>query len=382
VRRLDAALVPTQTLAFIQSGVEPPHSKVLKGSRAMAHPSLHRRIAALAILAALLAAIAVGSLGFGQVRIGWGEVVSILAGRADEAAQADPARAMEVKIIRNVRLPRIALAILVGGALAAAGMAMQALFQNPLADPYIVGVAPGAAAGATFAIALGLGESVLGEHTLPVSAFAGSLIVSFLVYVLASRFGRVPVLHLLLFGVAIGALCTGLTSFILMVSPEHVQEVYFWLLGTFQNANLSKVRILWPYVLAGVVVLFFFARDMDALLLGEDEAEALGVPVERVKRILLAVATLLAAVAVAVSGIIGFVGLIVPHMMRLVVGPRHRMLLPASFLAGGALMVTSDTLARSIRAGTEIPVGIITTFLGVPFFLFLLSRRGRLRIKS
>jgi iron complex transport system permease protein len=185
----------------------------------------------------------------------------------------------------------------------------------------------------------------------------------------------VPVLHLLLFGVALGALCTGLTSFILMISPNQIQEVYFWLLGSFQNAKWSQVRMVWPYLLAGVLILFYFAREMDALLLGEDEAQALGISVERLKRILLATATLLAATAVAVSGIIGFVGLIVPHMMRLLVGPRHRILLPASLLGGSTLLVLSDTLARSVRPATEIPIGIVTTFLGVPFFLFLLSRK-------
>lgn len=339
----------------------------------MALRSTRSQIIALAALAFLLAGIAVASLGFGDIAIGWREIGAILLGPPD----AESLEAKHVTIIREVRLPRIVLALLVGGALAAAGMAMQALFQNPLADPYIVGVAPGAATGATVALALGWEMGWLGAHALPVAAFVGSLGVSFLVYVLASRFGKVPVLHLLMFGVALGSLCMGLTSFILMISPHQIQQVYFWLLGSFQNAGWGEVRVVWPYLLVGVLILFYFAREMDAFLLGEDEAQSLGIAVERLKRILLVTATLLAATAVAVSGIIGFVGLIVPHMMRLIVGPRHRILLPASLLGGSVLLVLSDTLARSIRPPTEIPVGIVTTFLGVPFFVFLLSRKRR-----
>lgn len=338
----------------------------------MGRQSLSSQLIALAALAVLMGAIALFSLGFGAEKVGWDKVFSILIG---DTQDIDPGI---VTIVRDLRLPRVLLAMLVGAALAAAGMAMQALFQNPLADPYIVGVAPGASVGATLAIALGW-TAAGGAHALSLSAFAGSLVVSFAVYVLASRFGRVPVLHLLLFGVAIGAFCMGLTSFILMVTPHEIQEVYFWLLGSFQNASWSDVRSIWPYILAGSLVLLFFAREMDVMLLGEDEALSLGIPIERMKRILLATSTLLAAVAVAVAGIIAFVGLIVPHMMRLVVGPRHRLLLPASLFGGSALMVVSDTIARSIRPSTEIPVGIVTTFLGVPFFIFLLSRKKRYR---
>ena len=335
--------------------------------------SLGGQIVALVILTVPVVVAAIVSLGFGHEPIGWQEISAILFGNAQEQG----VKATHVTIIRDVRLPRIILALLVGGALAAAGMAMQALFQNPLADPYIVGVAPGAAVGATLALALGWEVGRLGAHALPVSAFAGSLAVSCLVYILASRFGKIPVLHLLLFGVALGALCMGITSLILMLSPLQIQEVYMWLLGGLWDTRWWKVSVVWPYLLAGVLVLYFFAREMDAFLLGEEEAQSLGIAVERLKRILLATATLLAATAVAVSGIIGFVGLIVPHMMRLVVGPRHRILLPASLLSGSVLLVLSDTLARSIRPPTEIPVGIVTTFLGVPFFVFLLSRKRR-----
>jgi iron complex transport system permease protein len=349
--------------------------------------SLTSQIIVLAVLAAALAIVCVGSLGLGAVSISWGDICAILTGSAEERG-VDTAAA---SIVLRVRLPRIVLALLVGGALAVSGMAMQGLFQNPLADPYIVGVAPGAAMGATLAVALGWDVAVgtllaaatgwdavwFGAYARSIVAFAGSLVVSFLVYALASRFGRTPVLHLLLFGVALGALCMGITSFILLISPHQLQEVYFWLLGSFQDARWTKVHMVWPYMVVAVPVLFFLARDMDGLLLGEDEAQSLGIAVERLKKVLLAVATLLAAVAVAVSGVIGFVGLIVPHMMRVLVGPRHRILLPASLLGGSVILVLSDTLARSIRPGTEIPVGIITTFLGVPFFLFLLSRKPR-----
>ena len=342
----------------------------------MPRRTLASQLLVLALLGAALLAVSVAAIGIGDVAIGWREAIAILLDGppADAPGGAAPV-SPHVAIIWRLRLPRILLAILVGGALAAAGMTMQALFQNPLADPYLVGVAPGAAVGATAALVLGLGAGRLGAHALPLAAFAGSLVVSLLVYILASRFGRVPVLHLLLFGIAIGAFCTGLTSFLLLISPQHVQEVYFWLLGSFQNARWAAVRTVWPYLLAGTLLLFFFAREMDVLLLGEEQAQSLGVAVERLKRILLAASTLLAAVAVAVGGIIGFVGLIVPHMMRLLVGPRHRVLLPASVLGGAALLVVSDTLARSLRPATEIPVGIVTTFLGVPFFLYLLTRK-------
>jgi iron complex transport system permease protein len=320
------------------------------------------------LLLGLLGVLSLLSLGAGPVDIPPAKVAALLAGRSGEEVEA--------VIVRDIRLPRLLLAILVGAALAQSGAAMQGFFQNPMADPYIVGVSSGAALGATLALTLSLDFWVYGISGVALSAFGGALLVTLLVYGLARRGGRLPVTLVLLTGVAMGALCSALTSFLMISSnPFDMQRILFWLMGSLASRRWEHVHMVWPQLVAGMVFLQVFARDLNLILQGEESARYLGVDVERVRRLLLVGASLLAAAAVAVSGIIGFVGLVVPHLMRLLVGPDHRKLFPASMLGGAILLVGADLMARVLVEPAELPIGAITSALGCPFFLFLLARR-------
>ena len=278
------------------------------------------------------------------------------------------------QIVWEIRVPRTLVAVFVGAALAVAGAVMQGFFQNPMADPYLIGVSSGASLGATLALTLHLTFSVLCFSAVPLCAFAGALGVTFAVYLLARRGGRVPAGTLLLTGIAVGSLASALTSCLIVFSPRDIGPVIFWLMGSLANRNWSHVTMIVPYFIIGLTVVLIYARDLNVLLLGDEAAMQLGLEVERVKRTLLVVSALLAAAAVAVSGIIGFVGLIIPHLTRLLIGPDHRRLVPVAALAGATLLTFADLLARSLTH-IEIPIGIITALLGCPFFLFLLARR-------
>ncbi|WP_254543920.1 vitamin B12 ABC transporter permease BtuC [Halomarina pelagica] len=284
-------------------------------------------------------------------------------------------RATEIIVVR-LRLPRIALAAVVGFALAAAGTVMQGFFRNPMADPSIIGVSSGAAVGAVAAIVVGPPAIVAGLPAgvrIAALAFAGALAAAALVYAIASKDGRTPVATLLLAGVAVQTFLGAVVSFLLVQAGDSLERALYWLMGHLHGAGWNDVTLTLPVVLVSFGVLAAYARDLNVLLLGEEDAHALGIEVERTKRILLAVSTLMTAVAVAVVGVVGFVGLIVPHVMRLLVGPDHRILLPTSALAGSTFLVLTDALARS--GPGELPVGIVTAALGAPFFLYLLRRR-------
>ncbi|MFC6732648.1 MULTISPECIES: vitamin B12 ABC transporter permease BtuC [unclassified Haladaptatus] len=272
-------------------------------------------------------------------------------------------------IVFKLRLPRILLGAVVGFALAAAGTVMQGFFRNPMADPSIVGVSSGAALGAVATIAFPLAI----PFGLQAAAFAGALVTAFAVYVLATENGRTPVATLLLAGVAVQTFLGAVISYTLLQSGDGLREAVFWLMGHLHASTWASVTVTIPFVGLGVAILFAYTSDLNILLMGEEDAHSLGVEVERTKRILLAVASIVTAAAVAVSGVIGFVGLIVPHVMRLLVGPDHRILLPTSAIAGSVFLVATDTVARAGAA--ELPVGIVTAALGAPFFLYLLRRR-------
>jgi len=272
-------------------------------------------------------------------------------------------------IVVRLRLPRVVLGATVGFALATAGTVMQGFFRNPMADPSIVGVSSGAAVGAV-AVLLAPVTLPLG---LPVAAFLGATGAAFLVYTVATENGRTPVATLLLAGVAVQTLLGAVVAYMMVTSGRSIREAYFWLLGHLQWSTWGKVGVAVPVSLVCFVVLYAHARELNLMLLGEEEAAALGVEVERTKRLLLAVASVLTGAAVAVSGVIGFVGLVVPHLLRLVVGPDHRVLLPTSAVAGAVFLVLTDAVTR--LGGAELPVGVVTAALGAPFFLFLLRRR-------
>ena len=270
-------------------------------------------------------------------------------------------------IVRQIRLPRIVLAAVVGFALAAAGTVMQGFFRNPLADPSIIGVSSGAAVGAVASIVFAVGLP------LQAMAFAGAVLTAFTVYLVATRDGETPVATLLLAGVAIQTFLGAVISYMLVNAGESLERAMYWLMGHLSNSTWSEVEATLPATVLAFAVLSAYSHDLNVLLMGEEDAHALGIEVERTKRVLLALASVVTAAAVAVAGVIGFVGLVVPHVLRLIVGPDHRVLLPTSALAGSSFLVLADTLARSGPA--EVPVGIVTAAVGAPFFLYLLRRR-------
>lgn len=284
----------------------------------------------------------------------------------------------EQVIVWLVRTPRVAVAALVGAALAIAGVQMQGLFRNALASPDIIGSSAGGALGAVIALVSGLAMRSI--FYLPVFSFAGALVALFLVYAIATRRGRTPIVTLLLAGVAINALIGATTSFLISVKWvrfEVAQEILFWLMGGLDSRTWNHVWILLPCVIIGLVIALIYSRDLDVLLLGEESALAVGADVEKIKRVIITSAALLTGGAVAVSGTIGFVGLVVPHVVRLLVGPKHRILLPAAALTGAAFLIITDIIARTILRPEEIRLGIITAVFGAPFFLYLLLRQQK-----
>ncbi|MFN4217674.1 MAG: FecCD family ABC transporter permease [Candidatus Bipolaricaulia bacterium] len=281
-------------------------------------------------------------------------------------------------ILMQIRLPRVLLAALVGGALALCGAVMQGLFRNPLADPYLLGIASGATAGAALVIALRLD---IYWGAVPLGAFLGGVLAVAIVYRIAqTRWTQLDNYALILSGVALAALFSAVTSFLLFYSgaSQDARRLIFWILGGLGGAQWVYVFGLLGTMLGAGIILLLFARDLNALALGEEMAAHLGIEPRHLRKILLFFMTLLTAVAVAVSGTIGFVGLIVPHILRLIVGPDHRLLLPAAALGGAVLLTLCDAVARTVLAPAELPIGIITALLGAPFFLFLLRRRAQL----
>ncbi|MBL7208908.1 MAG: iron chelate uptake ABC transporter family permease subunit [Dehalococcoidia bacterium] len=277
-------------------------------------------------------------------------------------------------ILLDIRLPRLFLAGLVGASLAVAGATYQGLFRNPLADPYLIGVAQGAALGAVIGFLL---PASWQAASIPLLAFAGALLAVAVVYSIARVGKTLPMTTLILAGVALGAFLAAITSYLMIASGDKLHGIISWLLGTFSLTSWWQVTMVAPYVFVGTVVIWLHARPLNVMQLDEEQAQQLGINVEQMKLILLGAATLITAVAVCFCGIIGFVGIIIPHAVRLIWGPDHRFLLPLSTFAGAIFLILADTAARTVLAPTEIPVGVITAFLGAPFFLYLLRQKKR-----
>jgi len=278
-------------------------------------------------------------------------------------------------IILNVRLPRILLAGLVGAALAVAGATYQGLFRNPLADPYLLGVASGAGLGATIAFLIPFTISWMSFGAVPLFAFVGAMGAVAVVYSLARVGKTLPATTLILAGVALGAFLSSITCYLMTICGKELHGIVFWLMGGLSLTKWSEVGIVLPCVIAGVIIIWLHARPLNVMQLDEEQAQQLGINVERVKLILLGAATLITSAAVCFTGLIGFVGIIVPHAVRLIWGPDYRFLLPLSTLVGAIFLILADTLAHTILPPTEIPVGVITAFCGAPFFLYLLRRK-------
>jgi iron complex transport system permease protein len=277
-------------------------------------------------------------------------------------------------ILFSIRLPRLALIALTGAALAGSGAAYQGLFRNPLADPYLIGIASGAGLGAVLAMAWRWPTTLLGMATVPAAAFVGALLTVIVVLQLARVGSAASVVNLILAGIAVGAFATALMTFLMLRSQGELRRAMAWLLGGFALGGWTPVWAALPYIALGLGVLVALARPLNVLQFGEEQAEQLGLNVERVKLALIGAASLTTAAAVAFSGIIGFIGLVVPHVVRLVWGPDYRRLIPLSILAGAAALLLADMGARTALAPQEIPVGIVTALAGAPFFLWLLRR--------
>lgn len=286
-------------------------------------------------------------------------------------------KSSHISIIQNVRLPRVLLAFLVGYGLSIVGVAFQGMFKNPMADPFIVGTSSGAALGASIAILLKLNKSLFGLGAISTFAFLGALLATFITYNVATIKGKVPVTSLLLSGIAIGQFFTAIMSFIMTISTKDISTIIFWTMGSFSARGWKHIQIVIIPVILGSIIIYIFAKDLNIMLLGEESAQNLGVEVERVKKTILLVSVIITAFIVSVSGIIGFVGLIVPHVVRITIGPDHKKLIPASGLVGGIFLIVTDTLARTLIAPTEVPVGIITALAGGPFFIYLLRKAKR-----
>ena len=281
---------------------------------------------------------------------------------------------VQAAIFIDLRLSRAVLAFLVGAALALAGAILQGYFRNPMADPFVIGVSSGASLGAVVAAALGFEAAAFGFSGPGLLAFLSGLGIVSLVYVLSLRRGGFKVETILLTGIAAGALASALTSFFLFMRSDSYDQAVFWLLGSFQLAEWGQVASVAPWFIACLLAAVWLARDMDLLALGDEAAQALGCPVRRVRKAFLAMSALLAALSVAVSGIIGFVGLVVPHWVRLLIGPGHRTLFAASAFAGGTFLLYCDLIARNLLPA-ELPIGVITAAVGAPFFLYLLHKK-------
>lgn len=283
-------------------------------------------------------------------------------------------------IILDIRLPRAVLGLLVGAALAVSGAVMQGLFRNPLADPGLVGVSAGAGLGAVLTIVLGASVfgplfALVGIYALPVAAFLGALLTTFLLYRIATRGGQTSVATMLLAGVALAALAGAVTGVLIFVADDkQLRDLTFWGLGSLAGASWTKIAGAAPIILLSLAVVPFLARGLNALTLGEAAAFHMGVPVQRLKTVAVVTVAASTGAAVAVSGGIGFVGIVVPHVLRLLIGPDNRYLLPASALLGGTLLIVADMVARTIVPPAELPIGIITAFAGAPFFLWILLR--------
>lgn len=323
-------------------------------------------------LAALAAAIVL-SFGIGPLKLPAGDVLHAIGTRLGFVEQGTLSQ-RDLSVVWNMRIPRALLGALVGASLAMAGVALQGLFGNPLADPGIVGVTNGAALGAVAAIVLGL--TAFGGWTVPLAAFLGGVLSTATIYLLARPGRGSGTATLLLVGIAVGALCSAAIGFFTYIaSDSELQSLVFWQLGSLANADWPQLLSALPVFALGTIALLTLATPLDMLALGERQAQHLGLDVGRTRALLVAFSALLVGSAVAFAGSVGFVGLVVPHFVRLLAGPRHRWLLPLSGVCGALLIVVADTAARSLDPPSEIPLGLFSAALGAPFFLWLVLRR-------
>ncbi len=330
----------------------------------------------LTVMALVTVAVTIVSIAVGAFSIPPTHVVAILADRALGTDLGVAFTEQEQSVVFSVRLPRVVLGALVGAGLGVAGAALQGVFRNPLADATIVGASSGASLGATLTIVAGLG--FMGTLTIPVAAFLGALVVTAAVYAFARRRGRTEVVTLVLTGLAFTAICEACVGLITsMANDAELRDLTFWRLGSVGSATWPTVTSIAPIVLLAIVLIPLLARSLNIMALGEREATHLGVHTERVRVVLIALSAMAIGASVAGAGMIAFVGLLVPHLVRLAAGPDHRVVLPGSAIGGAGLLMAADLVARTVAAPVEIPLGVVMGIVGGPFFLFLLHQTRR-----
>jgi iron complex transport system permease protein len=347
----------------------------------------------LGVFSVVLVVIVLMGVGIGAVQINPDQVIGILLDEFNRSTGLLTRLGITVDIdfaerqravLMVIRLPRVVLGLLIGSSLAVSGAAIQGLFRNPLADPGLIGISSGSALSAALIIVLGNGVlrgvvDVLGGYALPLAAFAGGFLTTILIYRLATIGGKTSVSTMLLAGIAINAIAgAGIGMMTFLATDDQLRDITFWSLGSLGRANWRMIAVIWPFMLGALLFIPFLSRALNALLLGEAEAGHLGINVERVKTIVVLVVAGAVGAGVAIAGIIGFLGLVIPHLVRLTIGPDHRYVLPGSVLLGASLLVGTDLIARTIAVPAEVPIGIVTAIVGGPFFLWLLLR-DRLR---
>ncbi|MEO1023368.1 MAG: iron ABC transporter permease [Bacteroidota bacterium] len=338
-----------------------------------------RALVTIGLLGIALLITIVTSIGVGAISIETSTVVKVLWSKVGTELAEDE-YVQSSAIIFGIRFPRTIMAVLIGGALSICGAALQGLFRNPLADPQLIGVSGGAALAAAASIIWVPTVAALSEYGdqnwfLPLAAFLGGLVSTFVVYRISGYKGKTSVSTMLLAGIAINAFtAAGIGYLIFTADDNQIRDLTFWLLGSLGSSTWETVYVAFPFLLFTILVLPLLGKKMNVLLMGEREAAYLGVNVEVIKRVIIVLCALGVGVSVSVSGIIGFVGLVIPHILRLMIGTDHRFLLPASVLLGALLLLASDVLARTIVVPAELPIGIVTAFAGAPFFLWLLLR--------
>jgi iron complex transport system permease protein len=318
-------------------------------------------------------------LNVGYAPISFSEILNILGKQIPFLGDSISSSAFSTTnqaIILQIRLPRVLAAVLIGAGLSSAGVLYQGLFKNPMADPYVLGVSAGASVGAAIAIVFGAGLSFIGMPLVPTTAFVAALATVLVVYNISRVGSRVSDMTLLLSGIAVSIFLSAVFQIMQVFAPNNtLHALVFWLIGGITNITWGSIWSILPFIIIGLVLSYFFTRDLNMIALGEDTAQHLGVNTERIKQILLVLGSLMTAAAVSISGLIGFVGLMIPHITRLIIGPDHRILLPASVVVGAIFLVVCDAVARVATGASELPVGVITALTGGPFFIFLLRRK-------
>ncbi len=324
-------------------------------------------------LIVLLVASVILSLSVGEMNLGFSDIFSILSQGNDS---------MEYTILSQIRVPRILLGIAVGGALSLSGILLQGVYRNPLVEPYTLGISGGASLGVAFAIVFGL-HQLIGSFVLPLTGFMGAFLIIFLVYTISARSGRINIQSMLLTGVMVSFIASSSMMLLMATtSSENLHGIVFWIMGSLDEPDMSLIYITLVMSLVSLVASYFFVQPLNALRLGEEKAKHLGINTDTTIKLIFLMASMLAGVCVAVAGVIGFVGLIIPHLMRLLVGSDYRILLVSSFLSGSIFLVLSDVIARTIISPNELPIGVITGIIGGVVFLLMMSRSSHRTLKN